>query len=256
MSLEGRVAIITGGSLGIGKSTAHLFAKEGAKVVISGRNEDSLKKAIDEAEEVAGEIGYVVSDVSKEVDCKNLVEYTKNKYGKIDILFNNAGVLPLGVTHETSIEDWDYAFDINVKGSFMMAKYVIPHMIEQGGGTIINNASILGLKAIPGAAAYNSTKGAIVQFTRSMALEYADKGIRVNCICPGTIWTPMVETFLKDSPPEVEQFLKQLQPAANHLGRFGNPDEIAHSVKFLCDSENVGFMTGSMLSVDGGWIAN
>ncbi len=115
--------------------------------------------------------------------------------------------------------------------------------------------SILGLKAIPGAAAYNSTKGAIVQFTRSMALEYADKGIRVNCICPGTIWTPMVEEFLKNAP-EVDGFLKQQQPATAHLGRFGKAEEIAHAVKFLCDSENVAFMTGSMLSVDGGWVAN
>lgn len=257
MSLKNKVAIITGGSLGIGKSTAHLFAKEGAKVVISGRKEQPLKDAVSEADKsISGEIDYVVSDVSKEKDCKDLVDHTIKKYGRIDILFNNAGVLPLGITHETSIEDWDYAFNINVKGSFMMAKYVIPHMLEQGGGTIINNASILGLKAINGAAAYNSTKGAIVQFTRSMALEYADKGIRVNCICPGTIWTPMVETFLKDTPPEVDQFLKQQQPATAHLGRYGHPDEIAHSVKFLCDSENVGFMTGSMLSVDGGWIAN
>lgn len=255
MGLKDKVTIITGGSLGIGKSTAHLFAKEGAKVIISGRNEEPLKKAVNEAGETSGEIEYMVSDVSKEEDCKELVDNTIKKYGKIDILFNNAGVLPLGITHETSIEDWDYAFNINVKGSFMMAKYVIPHMIEQGGGTIINNASILGLKAIPGASAYNSTKGAIVQFTRSMALEYADKGIRVNCICPGTIWTPMVETFLKDAP-EVDQFLKQQQPATAHLGRYGQADEIAHSVKFLCDSENVGFMTGSMLSVDGGWVAN
>ncbi len=255
MSLKGKVAIITGGSLGIGKSTAHLFAKEGAKVVISGRNEEPLKEAINEADKDSEKIEYIVSDVSKEEDCKDLVDQTINMHGKIDILFNNAGVLPLGITHETSIEDWDYAFDINVKGSFMMAKYVIPHMIKQGGGTIVNNASILGLKAIPGASAYNSTKGAIVQFTRSMALEYADKGIRVNCICPGTIWTPMVETFLKESP-EVDQFLKQQQPATAHLGRYGQADEIAHSVKFLCDSENVGFMTGSMLSVDGGWVAN
>jgi len=255
MSLKDKVTIITGGSLGIGKSTAHLFAKEGAKVIISGRNEEPLKEAVNEAGKTSGEIEYMVSDVSKEEDCKELVDNTIKKYGRIDILFNNAGVLPLGITHETSIEDWDYAFNINVKGSFMMAKYVIPHMIEQGGGTIINNASILGLKAIPGASAYNSTKGAIVQFTRSMALEYADKGIRVNCICPGTIWTPMVETFLNDAP-EVDQFLKQQQPATAYLGRYGQADEIAHSVKFLCDSENVGFMTGSMLSVDGGWVAN
>lgn len=255
MKLKDKSAIITGGSMGIGKATAHLFAKEGAKVVITGRTESTLKQTVDEAGDVEGSIDYVVSDVSKEQECKKVVEHTKNKFGKIDILFNNAGILPLGNTHETSIEDWDKAFNINVRGSFMMAKHTLPHMLEEGKGTIVNNASILGLKAIPGAAAYNSTKGAIVQFTRSMALEYADKGIRVNCICPGTIMTPMVEEFLA-SAPEVDDFLKSKQPMTTHLKRYGKPEEIAHAVLFLCDSDNVEFMTGSMLSVDGGWIAN
>ena len=252
MSLKDKVAIITGGSKGIGKATAVLFADEGAKVVITGRNEDDLKDTVSKS---SGEIEYIISDVSKNADCKSAVDFTLSKFGHVDILFNNAGVLPLGFTHETTEEDWDWVFDINVKGSFLMAKNVIPHMIENGGGAIINNASILGLKAIPGTTAYNTTKGAIVQFTRSMALEYADKGIRVNCICPGTIVTPMVEEFLKESP-EVEDFLKTTQPIVSHLGRFGKPEEIAQAVKFLSDIDNVGFMTGSMLSVDGGWVAN
>ncbi len=254
MKLKDKVAIITGGSLGIGKATAHLFAKEGANVVITGRNEETLKKAVDEVGDVSGSIEYVVGDVSKVEDCNKIVEHTYDKYNKIDILFNNAGVLSLGITHETSIEDWDKLFDINVKGTFLMSKFTIPYMLEQGGGDIVNNASILGLKAITGAAAYNATKGAVVQFTRSMALEYADKGIRVNCICPGTIWTPMVEKLLQESP-ETEEFLKQKQPIVHYLGRFGKPEEIAHAVLFLCDRENVAFMTGTMLSVDGGWIA-
>lgn len=255
MKLKGKSAIITGGSMGIGKATAHLFALEGANVIITGRTEKTLQETINEVGEAEGSIEYVVSDVSKEADCKKATDYTRDRFGKIDILFNNAGVLPLGITHETTIEDWDKAFNINVKGSFMMAKHTIPHMLEKGHGTIVNNASILGLKAIPGAAAYNSTKGAIVQFTRSMALEYADKGIRVNCICPGTIMTPMVEEFLA-SAPEVDDFLKSKQPSTTYLKRYGKPEEIAHAVLFLCDSENVEFMTGSMLSVDGGWIAN
>lgn len=251
MSLRNKVAIITGGSKGIGKATAVLFADEGAKVVITGRNEEDLRDTVSKSK---GEIEYIISDVSKNEDCKKAVDFTLEKFGRVDILFNNAGVLPLGFTHETSEEDWDWAFDINVKGSFLMAKNVIPHMLEQGGGVIVNNASILGLKAIPGASAYNATKGAIVQFTRSMALEYADKGIRVNCICPGTIMTPMVETFFKENP-EAEDFVRTKQPIESHLGRFGHPEEIANAVKFLCDSDNVSFMTGSMLSVDGGWIA-
>jgi len=131
MSLKDKVAIITGGSKGIGKATAVLFADEGAKVVITGRNEDDLKDTVSKS---SGEIEYLLSDVSKEEDCKSSVEHTVNKYGKVDILFNNAGIASLGATHETSVDDWSRVFDINVKGSFMMAKEVIPHMIENGGG--------------------------------------------------------------------------------------------------------------------------
>ena len=252
MSLNGKVAIITGGSKGIGKATAVLFADEGAKVIITGRNEDDLK---DTVSHTSGEIEYLIRDVSKEEDCKNTVEHAINKYGKVDILFNNAGVATMGATHEMSADDWDWIFNINVKGSFMMAKEVIPHMIKNGGGAIVNNASILGLKAIPGTSCYNSSKGAIVQFTRSLALEYADKGIRVNCICPGAIDTPMLDGFL-DAGPEIKDFLVQAQPLSQHLNRFGKPEEIAQSIKFLSDIDNVGFMSGTMLSVDGGWIAN
>ena len=252
MSLKGKVAIITGGSKGIGKATAVLFADEGAKVIITGRNEEDLK---DTVSKTSGEIEYLLSDVSNEEDCKTTVEYTINKYGKVDILFNNAGIATMGATHETSVEDWSRTFDINVKGSFMMAKEVIPHMIKNGGGAIVNNASILGLKAIPGTSAYNSSKGAIVQFTRSLALEYSDKGIRVNCICPGAIDTPMLDGFL-DAGPGIKDFLVQTQPLSQHLNRFGKPEEIARSIKFLSDIDNVGYMSGTMLSVDGGWIAN
>ena len=252
MSLKGKVAIIAGGSKGIGKATAVLFADEGAKVIITGRNEEDLK---DTVSKTSGEIEYLLSDVSKEEDCKTTVEYTINKYGKVDILFNNAGIATMGATHETSVEDWSRIFDINVKGSFMMAKEVIPYMIKNGGGAIVNNASVLGLKAIPGTSAYNSSKGAIVQFTRSLALEYGDKGIRVNCICPGAIDTPMLDGFL-DAGPQIKDFLVQTQPLSQHLNRFGKPEEIARSIKFLSDIDNVGFMSGTMLSVDGGWIAN
>ena len=194
----------------------------------------------------------MVSDVSKEEDCKEAVDFTIGRHGKIDILFNNAGVLFVGTTHETDLETWDKVFAINVRGTFMMSKYTIPHMLEQGKGCIVNNSSILGLKAVPGVSAYNSTKGAVTQLTRSMALEYADKGVRVNAICPGTIETPMVSGLLDDMPDRqaAEDLFKSFHP----MGRFGKADEIAHAVLFLCD-DNIEFMTGNMLSVDGGWIA-
>jgi len=223
MSLKGKVAIIAGGSKGIGKATAVLFADEGAKVIITGRNEEDLK---DTVSKTSGEIEYLLSDVSNEEDCKTTVEYTINKYGKVDILFNNAGIATMGATHETSVEDWSRTFDINVKGSFMMAKEVIPHMIKNGGGAIVNNASILGLKAIPGTSAYNSSKGAIVQFTRSLALEYSDKGIRVNCICPGAIDTPMLDGFLDAGPGgggELKIFWFRRSPSASILTGLENP---------------------------------
>ncbi|MGI9533521.1 MAG: SDR family NAD(P)-dependent oxidoreductase [Thermodesulfobacteriota bacterium] len=252
MKLEGKVALITGGSLGLGKATAHLFAQEGANVVITGRTEKTLVEKVSKAKEAGHEISHLVSDVSKESDCREAVDFTIDKYGKIDILFNNAGILGTGLTHETDIEYWDKIFDINVKGTFMMSKFTIPHMLENGGGCIVNNSSILGLKAVPGVAAYNATKGAITQLTRSMALDYATQNIRVNAICPGTISTPMVEGLLDGFPDREagEELFKSFHP----MGRFGTPEEIANAVLFLCD-DSVKFMTGTMLSVDGGWVA-
>ena len=252
MKLEGKVALITGGSLGLGKATAHLFAQEGANVVITGRTEKTLVEKVRKAKEAGHEISHIVSDVSIESDCREAVDFTLDKYGKIDILFNNAGILGVGRTHETEIDYWDKIFAINVRGTYLMSKFTIPHMLENGGGCIVNNSSILGLKALPGVAAYNSTKGAITQLTRSMALDYAKDGIRVNAICPGTIETPMVEGLLDSMPDRdaAEDMFKSFHP----MGRFGTAEEIAHAVLFLCD-DNVQFMTGTMLSVDGGWVA-
>ncbi|MCH7927480.1 MAG: SDR family oxidoreductase [Candidatus Dadabacteria bacterium] len=252
MKLEDKVALITGGSLGLGNCTAELFAQEGAKVVITGRTEKTLIEAVEEAKAKGIELDYLVSDVSIEENCKEAVDYTVNKYDKIDILFNNAGVLELANTHETSTETWDKIFNINVRGTYLMSKYTIPHMLEQGKGTIVNNSSILGLKAVPGVSAYTSSKGAVTQLTRCMALEYASQGIKVNAICPGTIVTPMVTNMLDsmDDPKAGEEYFKSFHP----IGRLGRPEEIANAVLFLCD-DNVEFMNGTMLSVDGGWVA-
>jgi len=176
-----------------------------------------------------------------------------SKFGRIDILFNNAGVSYMGVTHETSTELWDKTFDINVKGIYLMSKYAIPYMTEEKSGCIVNNSSILGLKASrAGFAAYSSSKGAANQLTRSMALEYADKGIRVNGICPGTIYTPMMDDLFDewDDREAGEKRYISVHP----IGRLAQPEEIAHAVLFLCD-DNIKFMTGTMLSVDGGMSA-
>ncbi len=254
MKLKDKVAIITGGSLGLGKETALLFYDEGASVVITGRTEKTLKEAVDEARSrgEGGEIEYLIADVSKVEDCRNTVDYVMKKYGRIDILFNNAGVLWVYNTHETPIEIWDKTFDINVRGTFLMSKLTIPHMLSRGKGCIVNNSSILGSRAAPGCAAYIATKGAITQFTRAMAVEYAKHGTKVNAICPGTTVTPLVEgLFEQTDDPEGA---RRIWESYNPMGRLGKPSEIARGVLFLCDDE-VEFMTGSMLNIDGGWIA-
>jgi NAD(P)-dependent dehydrogenase (short-subunit alcohol dehydrogenase family) len=253
MKLANKTAIITGGGTGMGKVTALLFAREGANVIITGRREAKLKEVAEEAAKEGLKLDYLVSDVSSEEDCKAAVDYAVGKYGRIDILFNNAGVLYPGTTHETDTETWDKIFDTNVKGTYWMSKYTIPVMLENGGGSIVNNSSVGGLNGFPGLAAYTASKGAVTLLTKTMALEYADKGIKVNAICPGTIETPMVvDEFLGkvDDRAAAENFLLSLHP----IGRFGKPEEVAHTVLFLCD-DNVGFMTGNMVSIDGGWNA-
>ncbi len=253
MKLKGKTAIITGGGTGIGKATARLFAAEGANVVITGRTEKTLKEAADEMEEDGIEISYILSDVSKESDCVKTVESTMRSYGRIDILFNNAGVCYKSNTHETDTGMWDETFDINVKGVYLMSKHALPHMIRQGEGAIVNNSSILGLKASPaGFAAYSASKGAVNQLTRSMALEYADKGIRVNAVCPGTIYTPMMDALFEEWGDR--ELGEKRYISVHPIGRLAQPEEIARAVLFLCD-DKIRFITGAMLSVDGGMSA-
>lgn len=244
--LEGKTALITGGGSGIGRETARLFAEEGANVVITGRKEGSL---IEAAAADSGAIGYLVNDVSKEEDCKAAVEFTLDKFGRLDILFNNAGVIYKVETHDTTTEQWETTFDTNVRGMFLMSKYAIPHMLERKYGCIVNNSSILGLKASRGFAAYNSSKGAVSQLTKSMALEYAALGIRVNAICPGTIYTPMVEYVFEAWGDR--EMARQRYLSVHPIKRFGDTSEAARAVLFLCD-DRVGFVTGVLLPVDGG----
>lgn len=253
MKLKGKTALITGGGTGIGRATARLFAREGANVVITGRTEKPLNDTSLELGNEGLEISHLAADVSNENDCKKAVDLTISKYCRIDILFNNAGVCYKSSTHETATSMWDETFDINVKGVFLMSKHALPHMIREGRGSIVNNSSILGLKASPaGFAAYSASKGALNQLTRSMALEYAEKGIRVNAICPGTIYTPMMDVLFEEWGER--QIGEKRFISVHPIGRLAQPEEIAHAVLFLCD-DNIRFMTGAMLSVDGGMSA-
>lgn len=252
MRLKDKVVLITGGSKGLGLETALLFAQEGADVVITGRGQAALDEAVDDARGRGLTLTPVVGDVSKEEDVKTTVAEVLDRFGRIDVLFNNAGVLLPATTWDASVDDWDLTMAINVRGTWLMSREVVPHMLECGRGAVINNCSVLGLKACPGAAAYNTSKGAIAQMTRSLALELAGTGVRVNAICPGTIVTPMVgEVFAgAPDPAAAEAFFLAQHP----IGRFGTEPEIAKACLILAE-DGLDFMTGSMLSIDGGWIA-
>jgi NAD(P)-dependent dehydrogenase (short-subunit alcohol dehydrogenase family) len=252
MRLEDKIVLITGGSVGLGRSAALRFAGEGAQVIITGRTQETLDAVVAEAGEAGHDMLSIQGDVSDEGDCERTVQTALNDRGRIDVLFNNAGVLYAGTTHETPTDVWDHTFAVNVRGTYLMSKHTIPHMLERGHGAIINNCSVLGLKAAPGAAAYISSKGAVAQMTRCMALELAGTGVRVNAVCPGTIVTPMVDQIFNQAPdPDAARafFLSQ-----HPIGRFGTEEEIANACLVLAE-DGMDFMTGSMLSVDGGWIA-
>lgn len=252
MRLEGKTAIITGGGEGIGRATALVFCREGAKVGILGRTGSKLDKVASEAEG-AGEIFPIKCDVSKDADVKKAVDSFISRYGKIDILFNNAGIMEPGNVVTTSEEVWDRTMDINVKGVYLMSKYVVPHMEKNGGGSIINNSSVLGIVGMENCVAYNATKGALRQITRSMALDHAKQNIRVNSVCPGFIKTKMDVEFL-GNPPDAEEQLDKIAADMVPLVRRAESEEVAYSVLYLASDESR-YVTGSDLVIDGGWTA-
>jgi meso-butanediol dehydrogenase/(S,S)-butanediol dehydrogenase/diacetyl reductase len=245
MRLKNKTAIITGGGTGIGLACARLFTQEGARVAIFGRRQDRLDQA---QNEIGDTVLTVQGDITQEKDTARLVETTVKKLGKVDILINNAGIFGGGPIHEMEDAVWDETFDINMRGVFQLTRKVLPQMITQGSGSIIHISSVLGMRAIPGAVAYNATKGALNQFSRSIAVEYGAQGIRSNAICPGMIETEMTEEMRSDTAL-MEEFLKRYP-----LGRFGKPEEVAKACLFLASEESA-FITGATLPVDGGCTA-
>jgi NAD(P)-dependent dehydrogenase (short-subunit alcohol dehydrogenase family) len=239
--LDGKVAVVTGGSKGIGYSIAERFTKEGAKVIICSRTESDLSDASDKI----GCDSYQL-DVSDSKKIKSMVEWFTEKYGKLDILVNNAGLIRPGRINDATEEDWDLQMDVNLKGPFLMSNNFLPHMIR--GSSILNIASTVGLRAMRGAAAYCASKGGVVNLTKAMALDLAGK-IRVNCICPAVVDTPMV-----DARVQVGNVSREVLANVQPIGRMGKPEEIAAMALHLCGPE-AEWTTGSIITVDGGQTA-
>jgi NAD(P)-dependent dehydrogenase (short-subunit alcohol dehydrogenase family) len=251
MKLAGKTAIVTGGSDGIGKAIALTFAREGAKVVILGRDEAKGRKALAELREV-GEADYFKCDVSDSKQVRKVIDETIQKFGRIDILVNNAAICPPGDVVTTTEETWDEVMGINLKGVFLCSKYAIPHMQRNGSGAIVNVGSINSLMAMENEAAYDSSKGGVLMLTKAMALDFARTGVRVNCICPGAIETPLLKASLDTAkdPEAARASLIQKHP----LRRTGTPKEIAQTALFLVTDES-SFITGATIPVDGGILA-
>jgi NAD(P)-dependent dehydrogenase (short-subunit alcohol dehydrogenase family) len=248
--LQGKVALITGGTSGIGRDTAVLFAKEGAKVVVTGRRAAEGNETIALVKAAGGEGLFVTSDVSKAADVQSAVQKTVEKFGRLDLAFNNAGVegtwKPI---IEQSEEDWNAVIDINLKGTWLCLKFEIQQMLKQGsGGAIVNMSSVAGLMGAGGAGIYVASKHGVIGLTRTVALEYATKGIRVNAVCPAVIETPMAYRAFAD--PEVSKRILAQHP----IGRFGKPMEIAEAVLWLSSAKS-SFVTGHYIVLDGGMLA-
>lgn len=246
MRLNGKVAVITGGASGIGEATSKLFAKEGAKVVIADYS-DAGQSLADEMTAQGYSAMFIKVDVSKEDEIERMVAKTVSAYGKLDILFANAGIGDIAPAHELTLDQWQRMIDINLTGVFLSNKHAIKQMLSQKtGGSIINNASILGHVGQPNITSYTAAKGGVVNMTRSLGVTYAKEGIRVNAVCPGYIKTPL----LSSSPQEMLDHLQSLHP----IGRLGEAEEIAKAVLFLA-SDDASFVVGANLLVDGGYTA-
>jgi len=247
--LEGKVAVVTGAAMGIGRATALLLAEEGAKVVVADVDEKQAEQTVELIIESDGEARFVRTDVSRPEDVETAIDVAVDGYGKLDVLHNNVGVAMGASVVDTTEELWSRVLDVNLGGVYRGCKYAIPHMIRNGGGSIVNSSSVQALRGLKGWAAYAASKGGIISLTQQVALEYAPHGIRVNCIAPGTILTPMnSQVFEEAEDPEA---LKETWNRMHPVGRFGQPEEVAEAVLFLA-ADSSSFITGQTLVVDGG----
>lgn len=250
MGFQGKVALVTGGTSGIGRETAILFAKEGAKVVVAGRRESEGRETVDLIHTAGGNGLFVKTDVTKAPEVEALVKATVEKFGRLDVAFNNAGYEGVwtSIIRQTE-EDFDRTMSVNVKGTWLCLKYEILQMLKQGsGGSIVNMSSIMGMIGSSGAAAYSASKHGVIGLTKASALETARSGIRINAVCPATVETDMAQRLF--SAPPVHKFVLGCHP----IGRFAKASEIAEAVVWMC-SDHASFMTGESLVLDGGFLA-
>ena len=253
MRLTGKVAVITGAGSGMGRVAAQMFAAEGAKVVVAEFAADAGEETVHQVVDAGGEASFVKTDVSREGDARAMVDHAVERFGRIDVLYNNAGIMPEAdhsVT-DTDVAVWDQVMAVNLRGVFLGCKYAIPRMVEQGAGSVINISSfaaILGC-SVP-QDAYTASKGAVLSLTRSLAVQFGPKGVRSNAICPGPIETPLLmDWLLKD------EAAKQLRLARNPTGRFGKPEEIVNAAIYLASDESR-WTNGAQFVIDGGITVN
>ena len=243
----GRGILVTGAGSGIGRAAAQLFADEGGRVVVVDQDENEAQATVTSIRQAGGEALAIGADVSREADCHGMVERALAAYGRLHVAFNNAGIGASGfaVADEEEVT-WSRLIDVNLKGIFLGMKYEIPAMVGAGGGAIVNTASVAGLVGERGIGAYSASKHGVVGLTRASALEYAAQGIRINCICPGSTRTPMLEGFM-GGDEKIEKMMRNAVP----MRRLGRPEEIAAGITWLC-SDAASFVVGHALAVDGG----
>ena len=250
MRLKDKVAIVTGAASGIGRAAAVLFAKEGAKVVVADYDESGGKETANMIGDSGGEVSFVKTDVSKSEDIRRLIDFAMDSYKKLDIIFNNAGIEgEMASTADSDEGNFEKVIAVNLRGVYLGMKYAIPQLLKGGGGAIVNTSSVAGLVGFAGLPAYNASKGGIIQLTRTVALEYATQNIRANAICPGVIWTPMLERVTGGKEELIKQYA-EIEP----VKRMGKPEEVAALAMFLASDES-SFITGAAIPVDDGYTA-
>ena len=250
--LAGKVAIITGAASGIGKAGAILFAREGARITVADVDEPGGNAVVREIGSHGGKAIFVRTDVTKAADAKRMVDATISAFGRIDILYNNAGIVRLGSVEELSEEDWDLVMDVNLKSVYLCSKYAIPYIKQAGGGSVINAGSTVSFVGSPKSAPYCASKGGLLILTKQMALDYAPFNIRVNAICPGVTDTPFAAQVFGSNPDPVQA--RRLSERARPIGRLAKPEEVARAALWLA-SDDSSLAMGSALVIDGGYTA-